>query len=80
MAELKNIRIAVSGVYSYAKEEVAPMLHIPLPGMGAPEWVEDKQEYKVYRPATVLEAAKDKFKMLPLTHHHPNRASCYCKG
>lgn len=74
MAELKNIRIAVSGVYSYAREEVAPMLHLPLPGMGAPEWVKDKQEYKVYRPATVLEAAKDKFKMLPLTHHHPNQA------
>ena len=74
MAELKNIRIAVSGVYDYAREEVMPMLHLPLPGQGAPDWVEDKKVYKVYRPATVLEAAKDKFKMLPLTHHHPNVA------
>ena len=74
MAELKNIRIAVSGVYDYAREEVAPMLHLPMPGQGAPDWVEDKGVYKVYRPATVLAAAKDKFKMLPLTHHHPNVA------
>ena len=74
MAELKNIRIAVSGVYDYAREEVFPMLHLPLPGQGAPDWVKDKKVYKVYRPATVLAAAKDKFKMLPLTHHHPNVA------
>ena len=74
MAELKNIRIAVSGVYDYAKSEVTPMLHLPLPGMGAPAWVEDKKVYKVYRPATVLAACKEKFKMLPLTHHHPDVA------
>lgn len=39
--------------------------------MGAPTWVEKKQIYKVYRPAAVLATACDKFKLLPLTHHHP---------
>ena len=71
MAELKNIRIAVSGIYDYALEEI-PTLRLPLPGQGAPEWAEKKQIYKIYRPAFVLAAACDKFKMLPLTHHHPN--------
>lgn len=70
MAELKNIRIAVSGLYDYAFEEL-PTLRVALPGHGAPEWVEEKRLYKVYRPAPVLAAACDKFKMLPLTHHHP---------
>ena len=70
MAELKNIRIAVSGLYDYALEEL-PTLRVPMPGQGAPEWVEQKRIYKVYRPAPVLAAACDKFKMLPLTHHHP---------
>lgn len=70
MAELKNIRIAVSGIYDYAYEEL-PSLQLPLPGHGAPEWVEEKRIYRVYRPAAVLAAACDKFKMLPLTHHHP---------
>ena len=71
MAELKNIRIAVSGIYDYAKEEL-PTLRVPLPGQGAPGWVEDKRIYKVYRPASVLAAACGKFANLPLTHHHPN--------
>lgn len=71
MAELKNIRIAVSGIYDYALEEL-PTLRLPLPGQGAPDWAEKKQIYKIYRPAFVLAAACDKFKMLPLTHHHPN--------
>lgn len=70
MAELKNIRIAVSGLYDYAFEEL-PSLRIPLPGQGAPEWVEEKRLYKVYRPAPVLAAACAKFANLPLTHHHP---------
>ena len=70
MAELKNIRIAVSGIYDYALEEI-PTLRIPMPGHGAPEWVEEKRLYQVYRPPLVLAAACDKFKMLPLTHHHP---------
>lgn len=70
MAELKNIRIAVSGIYDYALEEL-PSLRVPLPEQGAPEWVEKKQIYKVYRPAETLRQACDLFKMLPLTHHHP---------
>ena len=70
MAELKNIRIAISGIYDYAQEEL-PSLQLPGPGNGAPDWVEDKRIYKVYRPAAVLAAACPKFKMLPLTHHHP---------
>ena len=70
MAELKNIRLAVSGIYVYALEEI-PTLRIPMPGHGAPDWVEEKRLYQVYRPPFVLAAACDKFKMLPLTHHHP---------
>lgn len=70
MAELKNIRIAISGIYDYAYEEI-PTLRLPFPGQGAPDWVEKKNIYKVYRPANVLAAACEKFKMLPLTHHHP---------
>ena len=70
MAEFKNIRIAVSGIYQYAKDEL-PTLRLAGPGQGAPSWVEDKQIYNVYRPALVLAAACDKFSMLPLTHHHP---------
>lgn len=72
MAELKNIRIAVSGIYDYAYEEL-PSLRVPLPGQGAPDWAEEKRVYKIYRPATVLAAAKDLFTMLPLTHHHPRQ-------
>ena len=70
MAELKNIRIAVSGIYDYALEEI-PTLRIPMPGRGAPEWVEEKRLYKVYRPSTVLAVACPKFANLPMTHHHP---------
>lgn len=70
MAELKNIRIAVSGLYDYALEEL-PTLRVPLPGHGAPDWAEEKRLYKVYRPASVLAAACKKFANLPLTHHHP---------
>ena len=70
MAELKNIRIAVSGLYDYALEEI-PTLRLPMPGNGAPEWVEEKRLYQVYRPAPVLAVACPKFANLPLTHHHP---------
>lgn len=72
MAELKNIRIAVSGLYDYALNEI-PTLRIPMPGQGAPDWVEEKRIYKVYRPAPVLAAACSKFANLPMTHHHPRR-------
>lgn len=68
MAELKNIRIAVSGIYDYAKEELAT-LRLSLED--APEWVEDKPMYQVYRPACVIAKAVDMFKLLPLTHKHP---------
>ena len=72
MAELKNIRIAVSGIYDYAYAEL-PTLRLPFPHQdGAPEWAEKKDIYKVYRPASVLAAACGKFKLLPLTHHHPS--------
>jgi hypothetical protein len=70
MAELKNIRIAISGIYDYAKDEL-PTLRLPGPGQGAPDWVEDKRIYKVYRPASVLAAACKKFAMQPLVHNHP---------
>jgi hypothetical protein len=69
MPELKNIRIAVSGIYDYAQEEL-PTLRLSL--QSAPEWVDrNKRLYKVYRPAAVLAGACDKFKSLPLVHNHP---------
>ena len=68
MAELKNIRIAVSGIYEYSVNEL-DSLHLSLES--APAWVERKDLYRVYRPASVLAAACSKFKLLPLTHHHP---------
>ena len=71
MPELKNIRIAVSGIYDYAKEEL-PTLRLSL--QNAPEWVDrDKRLYKVYRPAAVLAGACEKFKSLPLVHNHPQQ-------
>lgn len=69
MAELKNIRIAISGIYDYAFEELG---NLGLSFSNAPDFTEKKAIYKVYRPATVLASAVDKFKMLPLTHHHPS--------
>lgn len=46
---------------------------LPFPHQdGAPEWAQKKDIYKVYRPASVLAAACEKFKLLPLTHHHPS--------
>lgn len=68
MAELKNIRIAISGIYQYAFEEL-PALGLSIEN--APAWVEKKNIYNVYRPASVLAAACSMFKLLPLTHHHP---------
>lgn len=68
MAELKNIRIALSGIYDYSINELGS-LNLSL--SNAPDWVERKTIYKVYRPASVLAAACEKFKLLPLTHHHP---------
>lgn len=69
MPELKNIRIAVSGIYDYTQEEL-PTLRLSL--QDAPDWVDrNKRLYKVYRPAAVLAQACDKFKSLPLVHNHP---------
>jgi|GEM_PF-1252359 len=68
MAELKNIRIAISGIYDYSINELGS-LNLSL--SNAPDWVEKKTIYKVYRSASVLAAAVEKFKLLPLTHHHP---------
>lgn len=65
MPELKNIRIAVSGIYEYAQEE------LPSLGLSIRNAPEEKRIYKVYRPALVLKDACELFKMLPLTHHHP---------
>lgn len=46
---------------------------LPFPHQdGAPEWAQKKDIYKVYRSANVLAAACSKFKLLPLTHHHPS--------
>lgn len=70
VAEIKNVRIAVSGTYEYAINEL-PNLCLPLPNAGAPDWVEQKELYKVYRPAHVLAGAVDMFASLPLTHNHP---------
>lgn len=72
MAEIKNIRIAISGIYDYAQEELAS-LRLDLPGTGKAKGVQEKRVYQVYRPSLVLERAKDKFKLLPLTHHHPQK-------
>ena len=49
MAELKDIRIAVSGLYDYAYEEL-PSLRVPLPKQGAPAWVEEKRLYEIKGP------------------------------
>ena len=70
VAEIKNVRIAVSGIYDYAINEL-PNLCLPLPNAGAPDWVEKKELYKAYRPAHVLAGAVDMFASLPLTHNHP---------
>ena len=49
------------------------IFRLPFPHQdGAPEWAQKKDIYKVYRPANVLAAACSKFKLLPLTHHHPS--------
>ena len=46
---------------------------LPFPHQdGAPEWAQKKDIYKGYRSANVLAAACSKFKLLPLTHHHPS--------
>lgn len=61
----KKVAIARSGVYVYSAEA--------LPGLGLSQPPEKKGKgtFGVYRPATVLAKAKDKFTRLPVTLEHP---------
>ena len=59
---VKNAILARSGIYIYSHEEMVRRGHNP----------EIKKDfYKEYRPASVLVAAKDKFKYAVLTKEHP---------
>ena len=59
---VKNAILARSGIYIYSHEEMLRRGHNP----------EVKKDfYKEYRPASVLVAAKDKFKYAVLTKEHP---------
>lgn len=59
---VKNAILARSGIYIYSHEEMVRRGHNP----------EVKKDfYKEYRPASVLVAAKDKFKYAVLTKEHP---------
>lgn len=60
---VKNAILARSGIYIYSHEEMLRRGHNP----------EVKKEfYREYRPASVLVAAKDKFKYAVLTKEHPH--------
>lgn len=60
---VKNAILARSGIYMYSHEEMLRRGHNP----------EVKKDfYREYRPASVLVAAKDKFKYAVLTKEHPN--------
>ena len=64
---VKNVAIAKSGIYKYAKEE------LPSLGLGStPPAYEGTRFFSVYRPATVLARAVDSFVRLPLTLEHPS--------
>jgi hypothetical protein len=65
---IKNVAIARSGVYKYLPEE------LPNLGLSAtpPAQYRGRGFFGVYRPATVLARAADKFVRLPLTLEHPN--------
>jgi hypothetical protein len=59
---VKNAILARSGIYVYSHDEMLRRGHTP----------EIKKDfYKEYRPASVLVAAKDKFKYAVLTKEHP---------
>jgi len=62
----KRVAIARSGVYQYSAE-VLPGL-----GLSAPPEKKNSGSFGVYRPATVLAKAKDKFVRLPVTLEHPS--------
>ena len=61
--EKKNVVLCRSGIQEYSYAEVCNF------GLGNPRVVKDS--YKVYRPASVLIACKDKMANLPLTKEHP---------
>ena len=73
---IKNVAIARSGVYHYAFDEL-PNLGLKLPDSGSmsksspPAHHSGSGFFNVYRPATVLARAVDKFVRLPLTLEHP---------
>jgi hypothetical protein len=59
---VKGAILARSGIYEYARDEVL---------LWDAEPAQDKPIYKVYRPASVLVAAKDKFSLVPVPKEHP---------
>lgn len=59
---VKNAILARSGIYIYSHEEMLRRGHNP---------EVKKDYYREYRPASVLVAAKDKFKYAVLTKEHP---------
>lgn len=59
---VKNAILARSGIYVYSHEEMLRRGHNP---------EVKKDYYREYRPASVLVAAKDKFKYAVLTKEHP---------
>jgi hypothetical protein len=59
---VKNAILARSGIYIYSHEEMLRRGHVP---------EVTKAFYREYRPASVLVAAKDKFKYAVLTKEHP---------
>lgn len=61
---VKDAILARSGIYVYSYDEMVRRGHVP----------ETKKEfYKEYRPASVLAAAKDKFRYATLTKEHPHK-------
>ena len=59
---VKSAILARSGIYVYSREETLKAGIKPL---------FDKPEYREYRPASVLIAAKDKFDLVPVPREHP---------
>jgi hypothetical protein len=60
---VKNAILARSGIYVYSRDEMIRRGHTP---------AVTQEFYKEYRPASVLVAAKDKFKYAVLTKEHPS--------
>jgi len=66
---VKNVAIAKSGIYKYARSELPSLM-----GDSAtpPSIHQGLGVFSVYRPATVLARAVDRFVRLPLTLEHPS--------